>query len=264
MPGAFLYDNMIARAFSVNCSTAVASAGVSNLLDPQLRLRMRNVSSTATILVDFARKLAPECVALLSTNIASSAQVRVRLSDSDPTGMTGIVWDSGLLTISTSAECQGQVVVLRNATTAGRYLLVDLTNVDLVPLDVGGLVAGPLWRLTRAQSYGAREGRLIMDRRDRNMFTGAEFPVPALLNPRFVAFVVQNMTRIETNGAHREMTRRLGAAGDALWIPDTALSNNDLALRSIWGAVAQPGDDVAAERTNFVGFSRAWRLIERG
>lgn len=268
MAGAFLYDNLIPRAVSVTAENTAEGAGVSNLLDPQLRLRMRIATfpGIATILVDFGIPRALDCVAVLSTSVVDpGATVRVRLSTTDPTGLAGDAWDTGVTSASTGAEASGNVIVVRAAGPAsGRYLWVQVVDGVALFLDIGHLAVGTLWRLTRAQSYGAREGRMIMDRRDRNDFTGAEFPVPALLNPRFVIFAVQNMTRAEIEGPHRDMTRVLGAAGDALWIPDLGLSAAEINRRSIWGAVARPGDDIGAERTNFVGWTRAWRLIERG
>jgi hypothetical protein len=33
-----------------------------------------------------------------------------------------------------------------------------------------------LWRLQRGTAYGIREGRVMLDRRDRNPHTAAEFP----------------------------------------------------------------------------------------
>lgn len=269
MPGAFLYDNLVLTAptFSVSPGSVAESTPQSFLLDPQPRLRVRVFLSPASIsvLVDFGASRAIDCVAAISSNATAAATIRVRLSTADATGAAGDAWDSGIGgAASTGADAGGNIVVVRTAGTAtGRYLLVDIIDGTLDFFDLGILAAGPLWRLARAQSYGAREGRIILDQRDRNPFTGAEFPVPALVNPRFAAFAVQNMTRAETIAQNREMQRRLGAVGDALWIPDLGLSRFEMNRRAIWGAVAQPGDDVGAERVNFPGFSQAWRLIER-
>jgi|GEM_PF-2387578 len=57
-------------------------------------------------------------------------------------------------------------------------------------MDIGLLVAGRLWRLQRGTAYGIREGRVMLDRRDRNPYAGAEFPVPAIVNPRVAAFTL--------------------------------------------------------------------------
>jgi hypothetical protein len=264
MAGAFLSQNLVTSAVSVSATTAEASAGVSNLLDPQPRLRMRCLVGAA-ILVDFGGQRSVDCVAAISTNATAAALVRVRLSTTDPTGAAGDAWDSGTIPADTRVEANGNIVVVRTAgAVAGRYLLIEILDGSRAYIDVGHLAVGALWRLSRAQSYGFREGRLMLDQRERNAFTGAEFPVAALFNPRFTVFAVQNLGRTEIEAQHRDMLRLLGAVGDALWIPEVTLSQSELNRRAIWGAAAQPGDDAAAERVNFIGWSRAWRLIERG
>jgi len=35
----------------------------------------------------------------------------------------------------------------------------------------------------------------MLDRRDRNPYTGAEFPVPAIVNPRMAAFTLPALSR---------------------------------------------------------------------
>lgn len=270
MPGAFLYDNLVRGATSITAGPGMLAADtpVSNLLDPQPRLRVRMFVSPASIdvLVDFGALRSLDCVAAISSLATAASTVRVRLSTVDATGLAGDAWDSGLGGPGdTGPDANGNIIVVRAAGLAtGRYLLLQVGDGTLDFMDLGLVVAGPLWRLTRAQSYGAREGRLIRDQRDVNPYTGADFPVPSLFNPRFAAFAVQNMTRAEQIAQNRELERRIGAAGDALWIPELTLSRSEMNRRSIWGAVAQPGDDVGAERGNFPGFSKAWRVIERG
>ena len=72
------------------------------------------------------------------------------------------------------------------------------------------------------------EGRAILDRRDRNALTGAEFPVPALANPRVVRFTLPLLTGVEVRGEWRRMLAALGAAGEALWVPEVGLGQAEL------------------------------------
>ena len=108
-----------------------------------------------------------------------------------------------------------------------------------------------------------QEGRLVLDRRDRNPFTGAAFPVTALANPRVTRFSLPLLTTAEVKGQHRAMLRAMGAAGDALWLPDTDLSRAEMNVRSIWGAVAEPGAEAMTSRESFVGSSRSFTITER-
>jgi hypothetical protein len=93
--------------------------------------------------------------------------------------------------------------------------------------------------------------------------TGAEFPVPALAKPRVTRFSLPLPTSSEIKGQHRDMLRAMGAAGDALWIPETTVSQAELNARSVWGAVAEAGAEALASPDNFVGSSRSFAITER-
>ena len=103
----------------------------------------------------------------------------------------------------------------------------------------------------------------MLDRRDRNPLTGAEFPVPALANPRITRFTLPLMTNAEIRTQHRTMVAAIGAAGDALWIPDTGLTLSELNVRCLWGAVAASGDEAVAVRDHPATNSRGFRIVER-
>ncbi|MBR0649499.1 hypothetical protein GXW78_07500 [Roseomonas terrae] len=265
MPGAFLYDDVTARAASVTAAAAtVPTMPLSNLQDPQPRVRTRFMGSSAAILFDLGASRPLDCVAPLSGTLTASATIRVRLSTADITGAAGDAWDSGVGPAATGDEANGNVVVVRAAGPAtGRYLLVEVTDAALSEIDIGLVVAGALWRMTRAQSWGYQEDRMILDRRDRNGYTGAEFPAPALSNPRFAAFETRYLGVSEIATQYRAMVRRNGAVRDVLWVPDTGLSRVEMNLRSIWGAVVQPGQADGMTRTAFPGWSRSWRVVER-
>ncbi len=57
--------------------------------------------------------------------------------------------------------------------------------------------------------------------------------------------------------------RRLGAARDALWIPETTDTPAEMNRRTIWDAVNQPGEEAAAARGRFPLLNRASRIVER-
>ena len=177
--------------------------------------------------------------------------------------LAGIAHDTGAVAASTGDEANGNVVLLRSGAATARYLLVDVADASLPAIDIGILAAGPLWRLARGMAYGVREGRVVLDQRDRNPLTGAEFVVPALANPRFAGFTLPALSRAEATDAHRDLVRRLGAARDALWIPETGDARAEMNRRVIWGAVNQPGEEAAAARGSFPLLNRAFRIVER-
>ena len=269
MAGAFLWDDRVAQAIALTSvgGTPVASLPIANLLDPQPRQRARWLGGSASILVDFGADTIIEAAALISTNLPETATVRWRVGLavaplSPGLGSDGLAFDTGVTDAATGEDAGGNVVLITPAIT-GRYLQVDVAAPGIGSVDIGRLVAGPLWRLAHGPAYGLQEGRAILDRRDRNPLTGAEFPVPALANPRVVRFTLPLLSTVEVRGEHRRMLAALGAAGEALWVPDVGLAQAELNVRAVWSAMAVPSEDAAATRDCPVGWSRTFRIIER-
>ena len=171
--------------------------------------------------------------------------------------------DTGLLSAEAQDESQGNVVLVFPAPVTARYLRVDLTDGAAPYMDIGLLVAGQLWRLQRDTDYGIREGRVMLGRRDRNPHTGAEFPVPAIVNPRMAAFTLPALSTAEARNQHRDMLRHLGVARDTLWIAEITGSMAKRNCRAIWGAMNAPGEDAAISWDCLPLASRGFRLVER-
>ncbi|MCA3360514.1 MAG: hypothetical protein INF74_01070 [Roseomonas sp.] len=139
---------------------------ITNLQDPQPRRRARLVGSNATIIADLGAEVPVDCVALISSTLGAGALVRARLSNVANFSVT--LADTWLLSAEAQDESQGNVVLVFSAPVTAQYLRVDLTDGAVPYLDIGLLVAGQLWRLQRGTAYGIREGRVMLDRRDRN------------------------------------------------------------------------------------------------
>jgi len=174
-----------------------------------------------------------------------------------------VTGDTGTLAAEAEAANQGNVILTLPAPALGRYLRIDIENPTATFTDIGVLAAGQLWRVLRGTAYGIREGRVMLDKRDRNPFTGAEFPVPAIANPRFAAFTLPSLSVAEARGQHRALLAALGAAGDALWIAELNDTMAERNRRAIWGAVNTPGEDVGISRDSLPLSSRAFRIQER-
>ena len=234
---------------------------LANLQDAQPRRRARLNAASATIDVDLLAALPVDCVKLLSTTLSAKATIRVRLAN--VSSFATVLADTGTINAEAQDEAQGNVVLVLPAPVTARYLRIDLTDGAAAFMDIGLLVAGQLWRLQRGTGYGIREGRVMLDRRDRNPFTGAEFPVPAIINPRFAAFTLPALSVAEARNQHRDLLRRLGAAGDALWIAELGDSMVERNRRAIWGAMNAPGEDAAISRDSLPLASRGFRMVER-
>ncbi len=193
----------------------------------------------------------------------TTGQAKALASTGSSLDATVLTQDSGILAAAIGDAANGNVVLLRSSAATGRYLQIDAVAPSATAIDLGRLVAGPLWRVSRAMAYGVTEGRLMLDRRDRNPLTGAEFPVPALANPRITRFTLPLLSNTEIRAQHRTMIAALGTAGDALWIPDTGLAPGELNTRSLWGAIAASGDEAVAVRDHPATSSRICRIVER-
>lgn len=266
MAAAFLHSNLFdTAAFYGDLGTsALASLPLSNLRDAQPRVRARWRPASCAIWIDLGASRTVSCVALLSTTLGlagGSPTVRARVSTDAGFGTSA--WDTGAIDPATTAAAGGNVVLLHATSVTGRYVRIDVEDTLADSLDIGRLAIGPLWRLTYAQALGYGEGRQILDRRDRNPHTGAEFPVPAVLNPRATAFSLPLITPAQATAEWRAMLATLGAVGDVLWIPNDGLSLSELNTRCIWGGVVQPGESALLARPHHTAFSRNFTLVER-
>ena len=273
MAAAFMYDDLVAGAAFIGDLNTIASASMplTNLSDPQPRVRTRWAGSVS-LYIDFGSAVDISCVGLISTSLGVQPQpgdpvppggtgVRVQLGNDAGFGTAN--WDTGTLTPTTDPTTGGNVVMVHATSASGRYMRLDISDPVSPVIDVGRIVAGPLWRTSYAWAYGAGEGRLMLDRRDRNTFTGAEFPVPAIVNPRVMTFGLEAITSAEAIGEFRTMLDTLGAVGDALWIPDDGLALAEMNRRAIFGAVAQPGETALLTRANFRLHRRSFNMVER-
>jgi hypothetical protein len=267
MATAFLWNNRIASAvyFGDLGPAAIAALPLSNVLDPQPRVRARWVTPTGIqVWIDLGASLEVACVALISTTLGlagGAPTVRARLSD-DVLFATA-AWDTGAVAASTDAYANGNVILVHPTSATGRHLRVDIDDPSASVVDVGRIVAGPLWRPGKSWEYGAQEGRLVLDKRTRNVDTGAEFPVPAVGNPRQAVFNLPYISRADAVAQWRLMLDALGGVGDALWVPDDALSQSELNRRSIWGAATPAGGSALLARASFVHHARQFTLVER-
>lgn len=220
----------------------VDSLPLSNLRDPQPRVRARLQNETVVLVADFGATVPVDCATLISTTLPADATVRFRLSDTDPTGTAGEAWDTGTLDAVTRGDWQGNVVLLRTAGPAmGRYARWTIRIFAQAFVDIGLAPVGALDRYTYGHAFGIEEGRLILDQRQRNVLTGAEFVSPAITNPRTIAAQMPSILTPEARGQFRDMVARIGGAGDILFVPDLGLSQAELNARCLWGSPARPG-----------------------
>jgi hypothetical protein len=174
-----------------------------------------------------------------------------------------VTGDTGTIAAEAEDANQGNVILTLPAPALGRFLRIDIDNPAAAYTDIGVLAAGALWRTIRSIAYGIEEGRLMLDRRDRNPFTGAEFPVPAIANPRYARFTLPVLSDAEVKASHRELVRLLGAAGDGLVIPEIADGLAERNRRALWGALNEPGGNSGTVMVAYNINERRFLVTER-
>ncbi|MFM7305501.1 MAG: hypothetical protein ACKO4X_19495 [Alphaproteobacteria bacterium] len=129
------------------------------------------MGSSTAIIADLDAEVPVDCVALISSTVGAGTMVQARLSNI--ANFSATLADIGLLNAEAQDESQWNVVLVLPAPVTARYRHVDLTDGATPYMDIGLLVAGQLWRIQRGTAYGIREGRVMLDRRDRNPYTSA-------------------------------------------------------------------------------------------
>lgn len=259
---AFLWNDRVAgAAMSVPSGVEpIAGMPLSSLIDPQLRVRCRWEADSAVLQLDFTFATDLDAVALLGTNLTVPAAVRWRVAGNS--AMTAPSYDNTVATTPTAAG-NGNIILLAGSTQSGRYMRLDIAAPGVAAIDIGRLVAGPLWTPSRHYGYGIQEGRAILDRRDTNPLTGAQFAVPAIANPRQASFGLDVLSGAEAIGQHRSLLDTLGGAGDVLWVPDTGLSQDELNRRCIWGPCNPPGGFAGHVHRAPGAYARSFTITER-
>lgn len=256
MPAGFLYD--IATPIFSSAEAVTSALPITNLSDPQPRRRARLTGAAVSIVADFGAARAIDCVALISTTLTSGATIRARLGTVLNTWTT----DTGTVNAEAQDAAQGNVILTLASPVTARFLRLDIADAPSFT-DIGLCVAGALWRTTRSIAYGIEEGRDILDRRDRNPFTGAEFAVPAIVNPRFARFTLPVISDAEVRDNHRDLVRLLGAAKDGLVIPDLADGLAERNRRTIYGALNLPGGGAGTTMRAYSISERSFSIAER-
>lgn len=265
MAGAFGYGDAIKAAPAISMISGTVDDGMplSNLYDAQPSLRTRFVNAgTVRFVVDFGVAVTAGLIILGNTTIDTSGLIRLYGSLTDPTGVAAEIFNR-----SASApdpdRSRGQVVDLLPADVSFRYLRVHIENPPGGVIDVGFVAVMRTLRLAHGIALGAAEGRLGVGARDQNSFTGAEFGVPGVVQPRVARFSLPGLVASEYHGTLRSMLDDLDPAQDVAWLPDTGLAQAELNRRTIFGGVVRPGQELLISRDRPVRASASYAIIER-
>jgi hypothetical protein len=258
--GSFLYQNLTPAA-AISGSANAAGLGWDQLQDVQPRHRARVAATSAFFILDLGAGNSIDVAALISTSLDGASTARLRMSLTDATALSALVYDSTVQAACTDPAWNGAVIGCLSAPVTARYIRWDLAAAG-APIDIGLAPCGLLWRPGRNFGYGGQEGRSDPSTRDVNPDTGAEFGF-ALPQKRTKLVTYSGLTKVETRTSLDAMDRLVGVSGDALFVEDSDASWADRARDAIWGAFKPAGGDTLASRTAANVFSRSFKITER-
>jgi hypothetical protein len=254
-----LADTATHALMGTQVAAVVAKYPLSNLKDPQPRKRCQTSGTDLRVLVTLAADTPIGVVAMLSTTLITTSQVRVVAKNA----ALSTVYDSGTINAQTNAAYMGNVIFKLPSTVSAKTLEIEAVTSGAPITEIGRLFVGPLWTPAINFEFGTKEGRTMLGRRDRNQNSGTEFPVEAIFNPRKIEVNFPAFLQTEVNAEIRNLHYDLGVAGDALIIPETTLALGELNARTVWGAVNIPGEFMGTTQTNFDYFARNFSVQER-
>ena len=257
----FLYADK-SRTAVVSSSGTLGELGVDRLADPQPYHRMRLDGASANFTMDLGEVLQLDVLSLVSTTLFAGSDIRVWVSDSDPTATGSLTYDSGTLAGVTDEKWLGQVVMIAPAAIAGRYVRWDLTVPSGNAIDVGLAPVGLSWRPTYNRSYGAQFGYQDYGTRDGNPRTGGVFGVEGPKS-RLHNISFSSLDPDEIDGYVTEMDILVGVHGDILFVPTVDATAIKRAQKSVWGGFSAVGQPRVSTATNFRQHVRAYQIVER-
>lgn len=258
-------DHMrVGAAVTIRIGTAVDTMPIEYLYDPQpgLRARIIPAGGIVSLVFDFGGAVAQGLVMAVNTTADGGETVQLRLSSADPTGAAGDVSNT-LHSTAGADRTRGAAVCLLPADLSARYTRIDFGLISGTYFDIGTIAVMPTLRLQGGMAFGATEGRRTLGVADANPFTGSEFRVNGIWQPRYADFSLPRIRSTEYEGTLRDMLADVDAADDVAWIPDADLSQAELNARGILGGIKQPGADLGIARDRPQRSSARFRLVER-
>ncbi|MCK1402017.1 hypothetical protein IVB45_17560 [Bradyrhizobium sp. 4] len=141
---ALLLDN-VAETAAIAASSQVLTMPASNLRTPHPSQRWRSLSSADYFVADKGAGIAADTVLICGLTCGANAQLRLRLSSIDATGVAGDILDTGPIgsgTVPAFDVAYGALLWLLPTTATWRFTRLDISDLDAAFVEAGCLVEG--------------------------------------------------------------------------------------------------------------------------
>lgn len=233
---ALAYLNL-ADSGNISTSSQAITMPISNLQTPHVLIRWRSVINDAYFVIDLLSVQSVDTVMLRGLTLGTNGTVRLRLSATDPTGATGELLDTGLVTTGTTENYDadyGSFVYVLSAAVNARYVRIDLADADSTYVEAGRVFVGKLTRFTYNYNWGWSLG--YVDRSARPKSRGGQTLVLEDNQYRVLNVDFGWVSSAQRYGIVESVDRVNGQHTDVLLVTDTESEN--LARDSIWGLVS--------------------------
>lgn len=247
----------LADAATLTASSEQSTAPGANVQNVHLSRKWYAVEgiNSASLIFNMGSAQACSILAVLGSNLTAAATLRLRGSNSDPTGATGEIYDSG--TISAGAKSDYGAAYLSFAAATARYWRLDLADASLTTLHVGRVFLGPKWTPTVNQAFGWSMASQDPSKITRS-YGGQAF---SDIRPQFriLKFTLGWVSEVEMYANAFALARANGIVRDVLAVQDTAASGY-ISEQSVFG-LCSGSEPIVHE--NFGIFRQNFSIEER-
>jgi len=141
---------------TLSAGSQIGTLPATNVQHPHLSKKWHTAAGvdTSHVLADLLAEKAIDVLAVLGTNLTSSATMRLRADNADATAQTGAIYDSGNIAAGVVDNYPAFYHLLPVQKTA-RYWRLDIADA-VVPdnLQIGRIFLGPAWACDREYGWG--------------------------------------------------------------------------------------------------------------
>lgn len=225
---AIAYENLFDDA-TLTASSQELLLPASNIQNPHVARKWRATGTADFVVADMGAATTIDTIGVFGI---SGDEIRVAISNTDATGDTGEIYDSGFVTVDSAYSSYVNLRTLNSI--SGRYFRFELSAAGGV-LEIGRIFLGLRTHFT----YNFTRGwsRTWVDRSIRAKTRGGQTQVSSDVSYRSLDLTFNLISDTDRHGFIEDIDRINGQKTDVLFItnPDSA----NLARDSIWGLMTQ-------------------------
>lgn len=221
---------------TLTTDSEVSTLPASNVQDTHVAKAWHTAAGvkSAYLIFDLGSSLACAAVAVLGTNLTSTATIQIRASDADATVTGTLLYDSG--SISAGVDNDYGAIYKSFASQAARYWRIDFADASVPDnLQIGRVFLGPTWQPSVNMELGA-SWHFKDDSPVEKSWGGQTFPDPRP-QTRIIEFTLGFMEEAEMVSNALALARRNGRVKDLLVIPDPTSSY--LSQEAVFGLITE-------------------------